>query len=93
MSSAHDSRIQRHKHCANRELTLVTRALRGPTKEDIIRKCQYMLDQNRDNRIHMKCAQIDNEEWISLNFKRRRLTRFASLAHRQGCRDIMKCTR
>lgn len=63
-----DERILGHDAEAQREMGMNNRASQAPTKYDIIRKAQLLMDIQYDSRKHMKCAQTEEEEWICWNF-------------------------
>ena len=68
MTQGHDARANEHMKKFIRDLGLINRASTAPTKNEIHRKCQYMLDQNFDSRNTMKRVHTGDEEWISWNF-------------------------
>ena len=41
---------------------------RAPTKNDIHRRCQHMLDYFHDNSQKIKCCQVSDREWYCWNF-------------------------
>lgn len=63
-----NGRLQRRRNKARREVYKTNNASRAPTKDYLIQTGQALIDQNYDNRLNCKSAQIGPEDWLVWNF-------------------------
>lgn len=68
MTDGADARLGAYENDSIREMGIRNRASHAPTKDDVHRKTQYLMDQNWDCRLQRKYAQVAPNEWLSWSF-------------------------
>lgn len=63
-----NGRLTRRRNKARKEVYKTNNASCAPTKDYLIQKGQALIDQNFDNRMNCKSAQIGPEDWLVWNF-------------------------
>ena len=81
-----ESRLDRRQGAAHRELKRTSYSSRAPTKDDIIKKGQGLIDREFDSRLHLKSAQIGPEEWAVWDFD----SWMEDFAEKLGAKEIDK---
>jgi hypothetical protein len=61
-------RYEQHVNRSFMEMNKTVLASRSPTKHDIHRRCQYMIDYLHDRSRFLKCVQTSECDWICWNF-------------------------
>ncbi len=64
-----NTRIQRRRNAAEREMAKFNHASRGITKDVLITKGQRLVDREHDDRLKYCCVQIDADNFIVWNFE------------------------
>ncbi len=67
------TRIQQQRNSAELEMAKFNHVSRGITKEILIMKGQYLVDQEHDNRVKYCCVQLNAETFIVWNFEKENL--------------------
>ena len=83
MTDGADARLGAYDNDSIREMGIRNRASHAPTKDDVHRKTQYLMDQNWDCRLRRKYAQVAPNEWLSWSFFEKKKSHLATvIVHR-----------
>jgi hypothetical protein len=61
-------RITYFEHATHRQLQSSSLSSKLSVRDDIVRECLYICNQNFDQRVYFNCVTVTDEDWMVWNF-------------------------
>jgi hypothetical protein len=61
-------RITSFENAAQQQLQTSSLSSKLSVRDDIVKECLYICNQNFDQRVHLNCVAVSDENWILCNF-------------------------